>query len=166
MLMSWYLVLRFLHIASAMMFVGGLFARQIVRSVAHKTNDISDFAALTQGAGRIENLMVIPGNMAVIIFGVILAVITNAPLLGFLQGASQNWLLLSNVLLILGLAAVPLVFIPRGKIFAALLTSALAVGQITPQLRTQMNDPVVRMVHWYELISTVLIIVLMVFKPF
>jgi hypothetical protein len=110
--------------------------------------------------------MVIPGNMAVIIFGIILALITGAPLLGFLQGASQNWLLLSNVLLILGLAAVPLVFVPRGKIFAALLTSALAVGQITPQLRTHLNDPVVRMVHWYELVSTVFIIGLMVFKPF
>src|SRR5215210_6961037 len=96
MVMSWYLVLRFLHIASAMLFVGGLFARQIVRSVAHKTDDVDHFASLTYGAGRIENLMVIPGNMAVILFGVILALITNAPLLGFLQGASQNWLLLSN----------------------------------------------------------------------
>ncbi|MEP7188643.1 MAG: hypothetical protein ABI901_05535 [Roseiflexaceae bacterium] len=56
-------------------------------------------------------------------------------------------MLLSNVLLILGLVAVPLVFVPRGKLFATLLTSALAVGQITPHLRTQLNDPVVRMVH-------------------
>jgi uncharacterized membrane protein len=166
MVMSWYLVLRFLHIASAMLFVGGLFARQVVRSVAHKTDDVDHFASLTYGAGRIENLMVIPGNMAVIIFGVILALITNAPLLGFLQGASQNWLLLSNVLLILGLVAVPLVFVPRGKVFAALLPSALAVGQVTPQLRTQLNDPVVRLIHWYELVSTVFIIGLMVFKPF
>ncbi|MEP7188642.1 MAG: DUF2269 family protein [Roseiflexaceae bacterium] len=61
--MSWYLVLRFLHIASAMMFVGGLFARQIVRWVAHTTDDVDHFASLSQGAGRIENLMVIPGNL-------------------------------------------------------------------------------------------------------
>src|SRR5215211_4892595 len=122
--MNWYLVLRFLHIASAIIFVGGLFARQVVRSVAYKTDDINYFVSLSQGAGRIENLMVIPGNMAVIIFGVILALITNAPILGFLQGASQNWLLLANILLIAGLLAVPLVFLPRGKKFASRLTAA------------------------------------------
>jgi uncharacterized membrane protein len=164
--MNWYLLVRFLHIASAIIFIGGIFARQVVRSVANKTNDVEHFAALSQGAGRIENLMVIPGNMAVIVFGVILAIVTGAPILGFLQGASQNWLLVSNILLILGLLAVPLVFIPRGKKFALLLTAAIAAGQITPQLRVALHDPVVRMAHWYEEISLVVVVLLMVSKPF
>jgi uncharacterized membrane protein len=164
--MNWYLLVRFLHIASAIIFIGGIFARQVVRSVANKTNDVQDFAALSQGAGRIENLMVIPGNMAVILFGIILAIITKAPILGFLQGASQNWLLLANLLLVAGLLAVPLVFVPRGKQFAPLLTTAIAAGQITPQLREALHDPVVRMVHWYEEISLVVVVLLMVFKPF
>ncbi len=88
--MNWYLVLRFLHIASAIIFVGGIFARQFVRSVAYQTDDVRKFAALSEGAGRIEQLMVIPGNLAVIVFGVILALITGAPILGFLQGSSTN----------------------------------------------------------------------------
>ncbi len=92
--------------------------------------------------------------------------ITAAPILGFLQGASQNWLLLANLLLIVGLLAVPLVFVPRGKQFAPLLATAIAVGQITPQLREALHDPVVRMVHWYEEISLVVVVLLMVFKPF
>ena len=164
--MNWYLVLRFLHIASAITFVGGIFARQFVRSVAYKTHDVREFAALSRGAGRIESLMVIPGNLAVIVFGVILALITGAPILGFLQGASHNWLLLANVLLILGLVAVPVVFIPRGKKFDPILKDALLKGEMTRQLRGALDDPVTRFVHWYEMVSLVIVVALMVFKPF
>ena len=164
--MNWYLVLRFLHIASAMIFVGGIFARQFVRSVAYQTDDVRKFAALSEGAGRIEQLMVIPGNLAVIVFGVILALITGAPILGFLQGSSTNWLLMANVLLILAFVAVPFVFIPHGKKFDPILRDALAAGQITPQLRAELDDPVVQFAHWYEMVSLVVVVILMVFKPF
>ena len=164
--MNWSLVLRFLHLASAMIFVGGIFARQFVRSVAYQTDDVRKFAALSEGAGRIEQLMVIPGNLAVIVFGVILARITNAPMLGFLQGAATNWLLLANVLLILGIVAVPVVFVPHGKKFEPILRDALAAGQMTPQLRAELDDPVVKLVHWYEMGSLVVVVLLMVFKPF
>src|SRR5262245_33436405 len=112
--MGWYLVIKFLHVISAMMFVGGIFGRQLVRAYAKKTEDVQLFAALSQGAGQIENMMIIPGNLAVILFGIILALMGGYPLFGFLQGASQNWLLLSNLLLIIGLVIVPTVFVPRG----------------------------------------------------
>ncbi len=35
--MNWYLVLRFVHIASAIVFIGGIVARQVVRSLARRT---------------------------------------------------------------------------------------------------------------------------------
>jgi len=104
-----FLFVRFLHIASAMWFIGGILARQIVRAYAKRTEDVRRFATLSEAAGRIESTMVIPGNMAVIVFGVILALIVKAPILGFLQGASRNWLLVSNLLLLIGLFAVPLI---------------------------------------------------------
>jgi len=161
-----FLFVRFLHIASAMWFIGGILARQIVRAYAKRTDDVQRFATLSEAAGRIETTMVIPGNMAVIIFGVILALILRAPILGFLQGASRNWLLVSNLLLLVGLFAVPLIFLPRGKKFAAALEDALAKGQMTSELRAHLDDPVVRAAHWYELISMPVIVFLMVFKPF
>ena len=46
--MNWYLVLRFLHIASTIVFIGGIFARQLVRALAEKTEDVRIFAALSQ----------------------------------------------------------------------------------------------------------------------
>ncbi len=121
---------------------------------------------MTEAAGRIESTMVIPGNFAVIAFGVVLGLLIGAPILGFLQGEDRNWLLVSNIILLLGFLNVPFIFLPRGKLFRAALEDALAQGQITPELRAHLNDPVVRAAHWYELISMVAITFLMVLKPF
>jgi uncharacterized membrane protein len=164
--MSLLLVARFLHILSAMVFIGGILARQIVRSIAEKTDDVQRFAILSQAAGRIKSAMVIPGNFAVIVFGVILALLIGAPILGFLQGAARNWLLVSNLLLVIGFLNVPLVFVPRGKKFEPVLQDALAKGQVTAELRAALNDRVVRMAHLFELVMIVVIVYLMVFKPF
>jgi hypothetical protein len=160
------LFLRFLHIASAIWFVGGILARQIVRAYAKRTDDVRRFATLSEAAGRIESTMVIPGNMAVIVFGVILGLLIGAPILGFLQGASRNWLLVSNILLIIAGLQVPLIFLPRGKKFDVILNDALAKGQMTPELRLHLDDPVVRLAHWYELVMIAVVVFLMVFKPF
>ena len=161
-----FLFVRFLHVASAMWFIGGILARQIVRAYAKRTDDVRRFAALTEAAGRIESTMVIPGNMAVIIFGVILGLLIKAPILGFLQGDARNWLLVSNILLLLGFLNVPLVFLPKGRLFDAALKDALAKGQMTPDLRLHINDPVVRMAHWFELTAMLVVVFLMVFRPF
>jgi len=105
-----------------MWFIGGILARQIVRAYAKRTEDVHRFVTLSEAAGRtlapcglsrtsagVETTMVIPGNMAVIIFGVILALIIKAPIPGFLQGADRNWLLVSNLLLVIGFVSVPLI---------------------------------------------------------
>jgi uncharacterized membrane protein len=164
--MNWYFGIKFLHIIAAMMLVGGLFGRQLVRAYAKKADDVHIFAELSRAAGRIENLMVIPGNIAVILLGVVLAVMTGYPLLGFLQGASQNWLFVSNILLILILVLVPTVLIPRGKKFAVILEAALAKGEMTRELHMALDDRGVKLVHRYEEVSLVIVMALMVLKPF
>ena len=161
-----YLFIRFLHVASAMWFIGGILARQIVRAYAKRTDNVQRFAAMSEAAGRIERTMVIPGNFAVIVFGVILGLIMGAPILGFLQGADRNWLLVSNLLLVIGGLNVPLIFLPRGKKFDQILEDALARDELTPALRNHLDDPVVRFAHGYEMISMVAVVFLMVFKPF
>lgn len=164
--MSLIQITRFLHIFSAIIFLGGIFARQIIRAQAKKTGDIRDMAALFEVAGRVENLMVIPGNMAVLIFGIILALQLRAPIFGFLQGASRNWLLVSNLLLALGGLSVPLIFLPRGKVFDQAMKDALVLGRMTPELDASIHDRVVQVTHWVEIFVLVVIVILMVFKPF
>ena len=164
--MTWYAALKFLHILTVILFVGGLFARQLVRRAAKKADDIRLFAALSQAAGQIERILVIPGSQIALVVGVILALVAGYPILGFLQGASQNWLFVSNILLLGMIVIIPSIFLPRGKKFEPILQAALAEGRITPDLRTVMDDPVVRAAHLYEEISVIIIVALMVFKPF
>ncbi|MGH2606889.1 MAG: hypothetical protein ACRDG5_09895 [Anaerolineales bacterium] len=93
------------------------------------------------------------------------APLTGASLFGFLQGSSRNWLLVSNVLVLLIALLVPLVYIPRGKVSGPLLQEAVEQGRITPALRASLDDPVVRFAHAYEIAAVLLVLVLMVFKP-
>ncbi|HSB89903.1 MAG TPA: DUF2269 family protein [Anaerolineales bacterium] len=164
--MSLYLILRLLHISAVIVFVGGLFARQVVRSLISRAQVVSAIATLTEAAGRVERWMVIPGNILAIVFGLILALATRAPILGALQGSQANWLLVSIVLLAVLFPLVPIVFLPRGKIFEASLQQAVASGRVTPELRERMNDPVVRWAHTAEMVGVILIVFLMVVKPF
>jgi uncharacterized membrane protein len=163
--MNWVSAVKFLHIAAVIVCVGGLFARQLLREHAKTMDDVQLFATFSQAAGKIEKAMVIPGMMAIMIFGIILALIGGYPILGFLQGAPQNWLLASNILLAGILVIIPTVLVPRGKIFEPILQAALVQGQITPELRVAMNDNAVKFAHRYEEIALVVIVALMVFKP-
>ncbi len=164
--MNLYLAVKFLHIVAVIVSVGGLFARQLLRRQAQKMNDIQSFAAYSQAAGKIESAMVIPGMGAILVLGIVLALMGGSPILGFLQGASQNWLLVSNLLLVGMNAIIPTVFIPSGKKFEPILQEALAKGRVTPELRAAMNDRTVKLAHWYEEIALMVIVALMVFKPF
>jgi uncharacterized membrane protein len=164
--MHWYIVVKLLHIVAVIVCVGGLFARQLVRQYAKTVNDIHLLAALSQASGKIDSAMVIPGMTAIMVFGVFLALIGGSPILGFLQGASQNWLLVANVLLVGILATIPTVLVPRGRKFEPILEAALAKGEITLELRAAMNDIATKLAHWYEEVALIAIVALMVLKPF
>ena len=164
--MAYEQALAFIHVTFAIIFVGGVMARQVVRLQLHTSHDIVSLVSASDAAGRIENLMVIPGNIAVIIVGFLLAAQTNAPILGFIGGDSENWLLVSNLLLILGLMMVPFFFLPHGKRFALILDDAVKAGEITPALRSEISSPSVRIAHDAELLVLMVIVALMVTQPF
>ncbi|HEV8189942.1 MAG TPA: hypothetical protein VGP82_00410, partial [Ktedonobacterales bacterium] len=64
------------------------------------------------------------------------------------------------------IALVPLVFIPRGKVFGAALEEASAQGVVTSELQAAFADPVVRAAHIYELTAVGVVVALMVTRPF
>jgi hypothetical protein len=104
--------------------------------------------------------------MALLVFGLFTAWAQGWPILGFLQGGSTNWLLVSIVLYVSMIPLIALVFLPRGKTFEAALNEATAQGQLTAALSNAFQDRAVANAHTYELIATALVIVLMVTKPF
>ena len=158
--------LLFLQIISTIIFIGGILARQLVRSVAARSPDVHNFAILSQAAGRIENLMVIPGNLAVIIFGVSLALVTGAPIFGFLQGSTQNWLLVSNILLLIGLITVPLVFAPRGRLRPRTCETPSPKASGPRSLHAPGRRQAGAHRARGEIVLVLVIVYLMVFKPF
>lgn len=161
-----YNLLKVLHILSAIAFAGGIFARQIVRRYAKRTDDVVRFATLNQAAIDIENWLVKPGSLVILVFGVALAWRGGIPMFGVLQGQNQNWLLSSNVLYVVGMLLVPTVFIPRGKRFRQLLDAALAQRRMTPELKAALNDPIVGAAHSYEIGMLIVVVALMTLKPF
>lgn len=164
--MNWYNAFKFLHIVAVIVMVGGIFARQVVRGIAKKSDDPRVIASLTQVAGRMDRAMVIPGSNMVVVLGIILAFILKWPLFGFLQGASQNWLLISNILLIVAMVMVVTVFLPHNKKVESLLDTALAEGRLTPELSAALDDQTNRWAHCAEEIIVLVIAALMVLKPF
>jgi uncharacterized membrane protein len=164
--MNWYLVVKFFHILAVAITVGGMFARQLVRSLARKSDSLDTVAALTHAAIRIDGTLVIPWSNLILIAGIILALMLKWPIFGFLQGAAQNWLLVSNILLIIMLALIPLVFIPHNKKVEILLHEAQAGGSFTPELSSALHDRRNSLAHLAEEIIILVITLLMVLKPF
>ena len=163
--MSVFLLIKLVHVASAMWLVGGLFARFLALGAASRSADIRTTRALTELGGRFENRMVIPASMTLLVTGILAALLGGFPLVGPMQGGPW-WLLLSLVLYLATIVLVPTVFLARGRIFGAALDDAVARNEVTPGLRAAFADRVVARSHRAEFIGVAVIIVLMVLKPF
>jgi uncharacterized membrane protein len=161
-----YSIIKTLHIVAAIWLVGGITGRQFSRFQARRTGDFDYFLKLINRSSWFERLMVIPGNMTVILLGLALGLMGGWPILGFLQGSSSNWLLVSNLLLVGGMLLVPFVYAPKGKRFDMELKHAMSEKRITPELHAAMDDSVVGRAHIAEFAGLFIVIVLMIFKPF
>jgi uncharacterized membrane protein len=164
--MNWYLIVKYFHILAVAITLGGMFARQLVRANARKSDDVKVVASLTHLAVRLDRTMVIPWSNIMILMGIVLAVIQKWPIFGFLQGASQNWLFVSNILLIIMVIIIPAVFIPHNRKVEVLLQAALSDGRITPQLASALDNKVNKFGHLAEEAIILVVAALMVLKPF
>jgi len=106
--------------------------------------------------------MVQPGSFAVPLAGLAAAFAKGLPWTG-----SGNWWLLTSLVLFLSLAPmIPLIYLPRGRIFEAALVSARESGEVTPELRAAFGDSLVSFARIYELAVVGIVLALMVTKPF
>ena len=160
--------LRLVHALLGVLLVAGVLGRWVALDHAHRAalrGDLASVQALL-GASSVFERVVISTSMLVFIFGLLTAWSLGFPLLGFLQGASTNWLLVSVVLYLATILLVPTVFIPRGRAFGAALEDSNALGRPTPALLACFADPVTRVAHYIEVVAIVLVLALMIAKPF
>ena len=160
------LIMRFLHILSAFWLITGLLGRWMAFAQARRAADILPAAVLLRLSERFEQLMVLPGSQIVLVFGLLAAWLGGHPLLGALQGARANWLLISLVLSISMIPIVALLLAPRRKLGRLALEDAVARGALTTELRAALDDQIVLGSRTAEITITGAILVLMVLKPF
>jgi hypothetical protein len=160
------LIMRFLHILSAFWLITGLLGRWMAFAQARRAVDILPAAALLRLSERFEQLMVIPGSQSVLVFGLLAAWLGGHPLLGALQGARANWLLVSLALSLNMIPIVALLLAPRRKLRRLALEDAVARGALTAELRAALDDRIVLGGRTAEMTITGAILALMVLKPF
>ena len=150
-----------------MLFRSGVVGRDLAFWWAGRAKDVQAVQALLQASDFFERYAVIPVSMAVLLFGLIVTWMQKWPLFGVLQGSPTNWLLVSFILFV-GMSAfiAPLGLVARRKERTRAVEEALAQGTITSALSAALNDRVVNRFRAVELIITVIIIILMVTKPF
>jgi uncharacterized membrane protein len=166
--MNLYIFMKLLHVLASFLLVSGVVGRGLAFWQAGRAKDVQAVHALLQVSEFFERYAVIPVSVAVLVFGLILTWMLNWPLFGFLQGAySTNWLFVSFILFVGVMAFIaPLGLIARRKERERALKEALAQGTITLRLLAALNDKVVIGYRMVEFIILVIIIVLMVAKPF
>ena len=165
--MNLYLLMKLLHVLAAFWMISGVVGRGLAFWQAGRVNNAHAVHALLQVSEFFERYAVILGSVAVLLFGLIITWMQKWPIFGFLQGSSSNWLLVSFILF-MGISAViaPLRLVARRKERTRAVAEALAQGTITPALTAALNDKVVIRFRSAEFITLIVIIILMVTKPF
>lgn len=166
--MTLYTFLKLLHVLASFWLISGVVGRGLAFWWARRATDVQSVHALLQVSEFFERYAVIPISIAVLLFGLILTWMAKWPLFGFLQGAdSTNWLFVSFILFV-GISAfiAPLRLVARRKERRRAVKEALAQGTITLRLMAALNDRVVIRYRVVEFVILIIIIVLMVAKPF
>ncbi len=165
--MNLYVLMKLLHVLAAFWFISGVIGRDFAFWQAGKATNVQAVHALLQVSEFFERYAVIPLGSVILVFGLIVTWMQRWPLFGFLQGSTSNWLLVSFILFVGGsLAIIPLRLMARRKQRTRAIEEALVQGTITPELTAALNDKVVVRFRAVELVILVVIIILMVTKPF
>jgi len=159
--MEWSDLLKLIHVLIAFGFITGLLGRWILLGSAARATDVESAYQLSQAAAPFERLVITGGNL-VLPAGLLTAWAQDYPWLGLTTG----WMLVSVVILLTIIPLVPLVFLPRGKVFEAAMAAAREQRVVTPELRAAFADPMVAFAHRYELTAVGIVVALMVLKPF
>jgi uncharacterized membrane protein len=165
--MNLYLLMKLLHVLAAFWMISGVVGRGLSFWQAGRVKDVQAVHALLQISEFFERYAVIAASVAVLVFGLIVTWMQKWPLFGFLQSSPKNWLLVSFVLFV-GISAfiAPLGLVSRRKERTRALEEALAQETITLRLMAALHDKVVNRFRAVEMVVLVVIIVLMVTKPF
>jgi uncharacterized membrane protein len=165
-MLPWFLIAKLIHILSAFLLVGGWLGRDVAFAGAQRAKDVRVTAGLLAASETFEKRMVRPGSEMVFLFGLVTAWLEHLPVLGVLSGARPAWVLVSLALYLLTVPVVIAVAIPRTRRRSHALQTALNAGNMTTDLYAALHDRTVLIARRSELAIILVVIALMVLKPF
>ncbi len=108
--------------------MAGLIGRWIVLGLAARATELPAMKTLRGRGGTVRTDRHRRRRSLVILFGVVAAFMQGRSVLGPLTGGTVDWLFVSLLLFLSILPLVPLVFLPRGKVFEAALARPKRAG--------------------------------------
>ncbi|WP_296743366.1 DUF2269 family protein [Mesorhizobium sp.] len=149
--MDWYSVVKFLHVVSATLWVGGGFVLFLLGVIAERAGNIEEKLQAMRATGKLGDRFFAPMSMLTLIFGLVMC--------GFWVGFSELWIGIGLVGYAATFSIGMLVFKPTGARMGAMIAregvtpAVLAVGQ--------------RMMCWARFDYAVMLVIIadMVLKP-
>ncbi|MDX8519077.1 DUF2269 family protein [Mesorhizobium dulcispinae] len=149
--MDWYTIVKFLHVVSAILWVGGGFVLFLLGVLADRAGNIEDKLQAMRASGELGGRFFAPMSMLTLIFGLVMC--------GFWVGFSELWVIIGLAGYATTFSIGMLVFKPTGERIGAMIAkdgvtpAVLAIGQ--------------RMMRWARLDYAVMLAIIadMVLKP-
>ena len=149
--MDWYSIVKFMHIGSATLWVGGGFALMLLAVRADRAGNIEGVLQAMRATGELGNRFFAPMSMLTLLFGLIMC--------GFWVGFSDLWV-------VIGLAGYTMTFCIGMFIFkptADRMAGMIAKDGVTPAALAQ-GQRILRAAH-FDYSVMLVIIAAMVLKP-
>ncbi|MER9328094.1 DUF2269 family protein [Mesorhizobium sp. M0488] len=125
--MDWYSIVKFLHVVSAILWVGGGFVLFLLGMLAERADNIEDKLQAICASGRLGGTFFAPLSMLTLIFGLIMC--------GFWVGFSDLWIIIGLVGYATTFSIGMFIFKPTGERMGAMIAkegvtpAALAIAQ-------------------------------------
>jgi uncharacterized membrane protein len=155
---------RLLHIASAIWLVGGLLGRAVALVAVRRASAMPILKALADVSGRIEDFMIAPGTLAVIVTGIATAIAGGFSLFGPF-GGGPLWIFVPFLVIIVAVITTPLL-LARDRRWGQALQQAASEGKVTEELRHYLRANTMLRRYAPDITFAGLIVILMVLKPF
>jgi Predicted integral membrane protein (DUF2269) len=158
-------LLRLGHALAGTSFVAGLVGFWIVTGRASHADSLATMRLLLRVAEPFGRLVTASG-ISLTFLGIATAIAIGRPLFGPLQGGSVDWMFVSVLLMLPIFGFLVLVYPRFGRRIREALLAADADARITPELTAAWADPTYRFARRYELVAVVVVLALMIAKPF
>ncbi|TGR71741.1 DUF2269 family protein, partial [Mesorhizobium sp. M2D.F.Ca.ET.223.01.1.1] len=105
--MDWYSIVKFLHVVSAILWVGGGFVLFLLGVLAERSGNIEDKLQAMRATGQLGSKFFAPMSMLTLIFGLVMC--------GFWVGFTELWIVVGLVGYATTFSIGTLVFKPTGE---------------------------------------------------